>query len=298
MDGMLGNISIAPESTYGTDPATGYVDQFGIGSTLGLRRSRVRPIRLGRGIVGVSADRAGFIEGEITLAMTNKESIIGDILGLFGNINTSVFSLANDAPDVTSVSVRVNHGMDSNGDYLEYVYTGCRGTSLRFDLPENGPPQMVIGLIGRSMAKVASPSTVSMPVESNLYLQSDFDALQVASSPYAHKGVTISLDAPHSGADRSFCGATWIRKPVPSSQMALTGSFVTELDQDSAEANYDTAAIIDLYIAGTTLGAITIGTTDFVLSGCEMVGDPPSLGMGAQDFTVNFESNGLAMTLA
>ena len=297
MSGLFGGVSIAPESTYGTDPVTGYTYvHANPGSTLGLRRSIIRANRQGVAVVAAREQAPAFIDGEIPMGLCITETVVSEVLGLFGNIATSAFTFdLGAAPDSNSASIRVNHGDPGvSGTDIEYVYTGCKPQGLRFDLPSTGPGTMTVQLVGQDMARVVAPGAVTQPSETLLLLPSDYATCSVGGTAIGHKGITVNLAYPHSGAERAVCGAASIRQPLPTGPKTITGTINVELD---SVTGYDGAAIIDLYLAGTDLGVIIIETPLFIMSGCVMVGDPPSLNTGVQDFAINFEADTFEMGL-
>lgn len=278
--GLLGGVSVGPESVYNTESAA-KVFLHGASSTLGKRTPLVRASkRMGRK-VQPAARTASYWDGEITACWTAEDDLMESIYGLFCNDVASPYTIGgNDVPAVPSLTASVNHGGH------EWTYTGGKATSLRIDIPKEGEASFTLSLIGKSVAKEVTASTVTIPADSLIVLPGGaLSSLTIASAAMAFKSATIEISAPHTGPERGDYGAAEIREPLPSGALSIRGSIVLELD-DATGA--DTIALLATHLSTGAIGGMAFGTA-IVIANAISVGDPPAWQAGVQEFTLNWE---------
>jgi len=278
--GLLGGVSIGPETTYNTKSAA-MVFLHGAGSTIGPRTPLVRASkRLGRKAMP-TARGPKYWDGDLTACFTAEDDLMSDIYGLFCNDVASPYTIGDGStPAVASASVSVNHGGH------EWTYTGGKATALRIDIPKEGEASFTLTLVGKTTAKEASASTVTVPADTLLRMpRGALPTLLIDSTAVAFKSASIEITAPHTGAERSDYGATEIREPLASGPISIRGSIVVELD-DATGAN--TIALLATHLSTGALSSIGFGTA-IVITSAISVGDPPAWQAGVQEFTLNWE---------
>ena len=282
--GDNGIIQIGPETTYGTATAA-YVPQHSRAATLGFRRDNLLPSpRLGQ-TPGVREYGVPFADGEIVLAYDNSRAVIGDLLATAGNLATNDYTIGSStAVDEDSLSQWIDYG----GYAIQY--TGGILNSLRFEFQPDSPIVVTASFLGRNATKV-TPGTYTKPDITGVVWESDISAITIGAVPMCSLAGTVEVQFPVEGTDRHCLGGSFIKQPVRLLPIVTTGSLTVELD-DSTGA--DSEAILDLYLAGTTIGDSVIG--DFTLSNCYMTGETPALGEGITQFPINFTAENLIIT--
>lgn len=278
--GLLGGVSIGPESTYNTK-SSAMVFMIGAGSTIGPRTPLVRASRrLGRRVLP-AARGPKYWDGDLSAAFTVEDDLMSDIYGLFCDDTASPYTIGDGStPAVGSASVSVNHGGH------EWTYTGGKATGLRIDIPKDGEASFALTMIGKTTTKEASASTVTYPADSLLILPGgSLSSLTIATVAMAFKSATIEIMAPHTGPERADYGAAEIREPLASGPISIKGSIVLELD-DATGAN--TVATLATHLSSGSFATIAFGTAIFIANVIS-VGDPPAWQPGVQEFTLNWE---------
>ncbi len=281
--GDNGAIQIGPETTYGTVTAA-YVEQHARSATIGPRKALLPSPRLGQNPT-VRSYGVGYTDGEIVLAYDDSRAVIGNLLASVGNLSTNDYTIGTDAaPDTESLSVWVDYG----GYVLEYL--GCQVSSIRFEFSPDSPIVVTAGFLGRASA-TKTPTSYTLPAVAGVVWDSDITPLTIGGAAMCSLSGSIEVQIPLVGTDRHCLGSSTIKQPCRSGKIITTASLNVELD-DATGA--DSEAVLDLFLAGTTLGDIVIG--DFTLSSCYMTGDGPSLGEGITAFPINVEASELVVT--
>lgn len=300
-DGALGGLAIVAESTYGTTPGTPtWVWQNYIDSTVVPKREIIQPKWATFRPATNRKYSVSYGLGEIKLAMSLADSIIGPVLAAGSAKSGSVYTFGDGSePDTNSFSLLQNYGGGdaTAANWFEYIFVGMKPTGYRFEINLDGNAVLTVPVIGRAPTKTAagSAATPSAPAESNIVMPSDIGSVTYGGSSTAItiQGASINVDLPKTGAERRGLGESTIREPVTNGQPGV--SFSVNVDLDAATGN-DTIAILDEFLAGNELGDITIG--DFTLSGCMLEGDPPSLQAGLMQFALTGRATNLEVTVS
>lgn len=286
--GITGGVAIAPEATYGTE-GTPFSFLHGSTCTLGLRRSLVTPSRIQRTAYVEKEYGPSFVDGEIGGDWSFTSAVMLPLLKALGVDSSGTVTIAGGAPTTASLSVECVMGAA-----LSYKSLGCVATGLRIDAQPNAAVKYTVPFIGQSWVKDATPSTVSLPAESGITLPSGLGALSIGGTATLFRNLSLNVELPYTGSDRANYAGTLIKQPVRLPGAKVTGSIEVELD----DADPNSIAIIDLFIAGTALGAITIGTTKIQIADARMIGDTPAWRAGIQTFPINFEADSMIIVVA
>lgn len=277
-----GGIRVAEETTWNT-AGSSFAWQHAVSSSLGVRKDLIRSSRLQRTRPPLGYG-VGYADGEIVVEYDKTLAVIGTLLKLFGAAGTGNLTIDGTAPDVASATIGVDHGG------LEYQYTGCVGSTLRFELTPDQAVQMTVGVLGGSGASETA-STPSAPAEAGIVFPSDLGVVTVGAAALNVLQATIECAWDVQGSDRKGLGGDAILQPVQRN-MRVTGTLQVELSNDTGD---DTAAQIADYLAGTALGDVSLDGGDFLLASCYMTGDMPSLQSGVQTFPINIDAESLLL---
>jgi len=282
--GDNGIIQLGVETAYGT-ASVALVEQHSRSATKGLRRDNLLPSpRLGQ-TPAVRAYGVPFTDGEIVLAYDNSRAVIGDLLASAGNLATNDYTIGSStAVDNDSLTIWIDYG----GYVLQH--TGSILQSLRFEFQPDSPVVVTAGFLGRS-ATTETPTSYTNPDIADVVWESDISSITVGGVAMCSLAGTIEVQIPVQGSDRHCLGGAVIKQPVRLLPIVTTCSLTVELDDTTGA---DSEAVLDLYLAGTTLGDIVIG--DFTLSNCYMTGEPPALAEGLTQFPINATAENLIIT--
>jgi|GEM_PF-2902764 len=298
-DGGLGGIAVVAESTYGTTPGTPtWLWLNHITSSLGPRRSIVQPQWATYAPPSNREYSVAWADGEISCAL----SYAAGMLALFGAGSTAsgaVYTFGSgDEPDTNSLSVLQNYGggdASTAANYFEWIFAGFKPTAYRFEFQLDGNATLTVPGIAQSTTKsdAGDAETPSPPAESSIIMPSDVGSVTYggSSTAIAIQSATITVNLPKTGSERRGLGQSTIREPVTNAQPTI--DFSISLDLDASSGN-DTIALLDDFVDGTEMGALTIG--DFALSNCMVQGDPPSLSLGLMQYSLNGQATSLAVT--
>lgn len=286
--GIVGGVAIAPEATYGTE-GTPFSFLHGSTCTLGLRRSLITPSRVQRTAYTEKEYGPSFVDGEISGDWCFTSATMLPLLKALGSDSSGTVTLSGAAPTTASLSVECVMGAA-----LSYKTLGAVALGLKIDAQPNAPVKYSVPFIGQSWAKDATPSTVSLPAESQITMPSTLGALSIGGTATLFRSLSLSVDIPCTGAERSNYAGSAIKQPVRLPGARVSGSIEVELDDSSP----DSIAILDLFIAGTALGAITIGTTKIQIADARMIGDTPAWRPGIQTFPINFEADSMIIVVS
>ena len=286
--GNNGSIVVAPETTYGTAPASGYDTLFGISSSLGLKRTLLEANYLTIDPVNVTDYAPLFVDGEITCNWSEEADVMDELLkSFFAGGGASPYTM-DSAPANTSITA-----VNAFSSSLGYVYTGLVANSFSIDIKANEFPVVAMGFIGRGCAKDVSPATGD-PDISNIAAPSEFTTVTVDGTTLGCKSVTVSGTREYTGGDRSVVGAGSISQPVESGRKTISASMTVDMSDDT---DFNSIEQFDNYLAGTSLGEVVVGSgnSEITLSNCRMTGDIPSLGSGLVEFPINVEATAISI---
>ncbi len=273
--GDNGGIRLAPEVTYGV-AGTVFVPQHARAASLAPKRNLIPPATLGAANPAVRKYAVPFVENDMELAYDDSRAVIGAVLASAGNLTTDTYTLGDGSiPDVPSLTGWVDHGG------LAMQYLGLKISSLQFAFEPDAPVKITIGFLGQSFAK-QTPVTITPPAETGIVYESDISTLTVAGVAMCALTGTIDIAFPYVGADRHCLGGSMIKEPQLAGRADITVSLGAELSNDTGA---DSEAVLDLFLAGTTLGDIVIG--NFTIANCWCTGDSPALAEGVTQFPIN-----------
>ncbi len=278
---ITGAVAIGAEATYGTEAST-FVFQHGSKATLRLMKTLVTPSRTQRTAYTEKEYGTSYVEGEIEGDWTFTGTTILDILKAIGVNTTGTVVITGAAPTTPSLSIQVIHGSS-----LAYKSLGCVMTGLKLMMKPNESMKYSASFIGQAWIKDATPDSVVLPAESQVAFPSTIGALSIGGTAMLFNSAEIEAKIPYTGAERAAYGGALIKQPIRLPGASILGNIELELD-DITGGN--SIATLDLFIAGTTLGAITFGTTKLQLADCRMLGDSPAWTAGIQNFPCRFES--------
>lgn len=297
--GQLGGLSFAVESTYNTDPATGfsYVHHLP-GSTLGPRRAFIVPDRLGPSTPTTKGLQPLYVEGSTIMQMSHEDDVVGKIFGALGhktagtpNVYAIGGALAN-APDNASLTCRMNYGKD-NATYDEWAMTGLKPTGWRISCSADKAAILSVDWIGAGCAIVGSPTAVSLPADSLIAFPSDYTTLTFGGTAMQCKSFEIIGEHPKTGAERNTLGA--FRQPENTGQAwngKISSRFMVEL---TSETGYNTKAIIAALISTCAIGAVAIGTNKLLFVGGMVKSEFPALQEAVHEFPLEIEFDSAAV---
>lgn len=299
-DGALGGLAVVEESTYGTTPASPtWIWQHYVDSTVVPQRTVIKPSWATFQPNTVREYSVAWCEGEIKVAMSNEQDIVGTLLSLGSTFSSNVYTFGDGSePDATSISLLQNYGggdASVQANYHEWIFSGVKPTGYRFEFVQDSNVIMTVPVIGQTTTKTSAGSaqTPAPPSESYILMPSDIGTVTygASSTEITIQGATISVDLPKTGSERRGLGQTTIREPVTNGQPAITFNISVDLD---ASTGNDTIAILDEFVSGNVLGDITIG--DYALTSCMLEGDPPSLSAGLMTWAMTGQATQLDIT--
>jgi len=281
--GLDGGVLIGAESTYGTEAST-KVAVHGISAGIGQRRGTRKSV----GWLSHKAQRieqaVTYVDGPVEMGFTLEQDVMGGLFGALGSVSTATYTIGNTDPDNTSLTVAVNHGAAP-----EYTYTGNVLSSVKIDLPSENSGTLTAAFAGKAAAKEATPTSITDPAESLLLMPSGYGTLAIDGIDYDFNNFSLEFNIPTAFAGQNAVGGSTVRRAFWSGPMTISGSVKLDFDDDSG-SDVDTVTLLDnVYYADGDLTTITMGSW-LTLSGCEMIGDPPSLTGEAQTFNCNFEA--------
>ena len=296
--GSLGGIAVIEEVTYGTTPGTPtWIWQHPMASSLGLRRPVVEPNLLSYAAHTARGYSGKFVDGDLVVGLDLGNAVIGDILGTAGSFDIDHFDMGGgDVPDVNSLSVLMSYGGGgaTPANHHEWIHTGVKPNAIRFNLePESNSYLTLVGIgDGSTKTALASAETPNAPAETSVFMPSDLGTVTIGTANTCLHSATFEVLVPKTGFDRRCMGGT-MREPITAGRPDVTWTINGDLDDDT---DNDTIATLALFLAGTNLGTISIGT-DFELSDCIMSGDFPALQEGQIDFSISGTASLLAVTV-
>jgi len=293
--GLLGGISVKPEVTYGVDPGTtGWTFlPSRAGTNLAKRRSYFGPQTSGISMPTVVEVGPSWVDGEIQAYWSFTHAVVSPVMANFMTVaGAGPYSyVATTAPSTNSIAISKNIGG------TEYVLTGCKGTSMRWELDPADGIKWNIGYIGQDEA-VHAAQTVANPADSVIAMPSDLTACTLGGTALGIKSAVIELTSPYTGSDRSAYGGTTLREPFPSGKRAVTVGLNLEVDDSTG---FNSIAEYADYLSGTANGdlVITFGTSNyFSVLACQAVGDGIAHQFGIQDFNLSLVGTSLLVMCA
>jgi hypothetical protein len=299
-DGSLGGLAVVEESTYGTTPGSpSWTWLHHINSTLVPKRQLIQPEWATYQGSTAREYSHTWAEGELQVAMSLEQDIVGPLLKCGSNFSTNVYTFGSgNAPDIESLSVLQNYGgghATTAANYFEWIFAGFCPNQYRFNIVSDGNATMTVSGVAQSTTKTeaGSAATPSAAAESYIMMPSDVGSVTYGGSSTAItiQSADITVSLPKTGSERRGLGSTTIRQPVTSGRPVISFSVAVDLD---ASTGNDTIAILDDFVDGTALGNLVVG--DFALSNCYLEGDPPSLSAGLMSYTLTGQAQALAIT--
>jgi hypothetical protein len=291
--GNNGSIVVAKESTYGTDPGSGYDTLFGIGSTLALKNTLIAPAHLSINPVANTDCVPRFVDGEITCNWSEEASVMDELLkSMFTGGGATAYTMSG-APANASVTA-----VTAYSTALGYVYTGLVATSFSMEINPNDYPVVTMGFIGQNCVKDVSSPATGTPDIANIAAPSAVTEVTIDGTALGAKNITINANREYTGGDRAIVGASMIHQPVESGVRSMGLSMTVELSDDTG---FDSVDVLDQFLSATTtnldLGTIIVGEgqSEVTLTDCRIVGDPPSLSAGMTEFPINVEATAWSM---
>lgn len=291
--GQLAALSYVVEATYGTDPGTGHTFVHHLPSTLGPRRSTIKPRRLGPGTPTTKPFPPLYVDGETVQQMSFADSVVGKLLGALGHktVGTpNAYAIGgglSNVPDNSSLTCRMNYGKNGATN-LEWAAKGLKPTSWRITGGADQALELTIGWIGNGYTLVAAPAAVSLPADSLIAVPADVSTVTFGGTAMQCKSFEIIGECPKSGAERNTLGA--FREPQPTGQAyngAVSARFQVELTSDTG---YNTVNELANFLAGTPLlGTVILGTQKINLLGGTYTGEWPALQEGVHEFAFVIE---------
>jgi len=285
--GNNGSIIVAPESTYGTDPGSGYDTLFGVSSTLQQASNLLTPAHLTISPLATNDYAPTFVDGEIVVNWSEQASVMDELLSSFFTVTMNHYTMTG-APETTSISAEVAFGAD-----LAYIYTGLVATSFGMEISPYEYPTVTMGFIGQKGVKETSPTQGTASV-AYLAAPSEFTTVSVGGTTLGAKNVSINCERQYTGGDRAVVGSSYLSQPVESGVRSISVSLTVDLSDDTG---FISTAPLDSYLAGTSLGEIIIGSghSSIALANCRMTGDMPSLGDGLTEFPITATATGISL---
>lgn len=283
-NGSLGGIALAPESVaYGT-AGTILSRQHGIESSITLVENRVKPPTLGSNAPNTGLRLNTHVAGNLVLGMTRKRTELGVLYDNFETLATNSHVFGTGVPSNNSFTVFSSY--QASG--LSYNYTGCVARSITWDLRGGGDfAQVSADIIGQAMVK-GSQAVGTVPASADLVSTSGLALLTGDTGIASLKSATITYERTVSGIERQRMGSATMPQPVIGGERPIVrATFTVEYDANTVVA-------LDKFLAGTTAGALTCG--DFVLAGCQPLGEIPTLQRGFMEATFTVEATSLTLT--
>jgi hypothetical protein len=221
--------------------------------------------------------------------------VIGNVYAHFASLASNDYTFLG-TPTVASLSAFLNYGSAT----LEYDYTGLVARSIAWDLRGDGQYSTItLDMIGQAVVENNTDrGSISHPADSLLTIPSGLTTFTVnydgATAVGSLKSAQIAVERSVSGMERQRMGAAILPQPVIGNERpVIRATFNLEM---SAATGNNTVALLARWLSGSTLGTITC--SDFVLTGCQPVGEFPSLERGFIDHPLQVEATGLVVTTA